>query len=236
MKNYSDLDYLGQMDINGLELSAYGSWTSGPFYVDGLYGFGLYNDDIRRNTLLGSTASASPGATTHTVNLNTGYNIALGKGLVTGPTLGAAYTHGRLDSYTETGGGSANMHVDAQSFDSLITDLGWQATYEMPVPVGLLTFQVRTSWRRENLSDNDAVRIELVQSPFLLVDPHGGFTRTGSFANEASPASAAADYWVLGAGVRLDLAKSAAVLLNCEEHFGSQSREQYISLSAQFSF
>ena len=237
MKNYSDLDFLGHMDINGLVLSAYGAWTSGPWYVDGLYGIGLYDDEIRRNTLLGNTASANPEALTHSFKVNTGYNIGLGKGLVTGPTLGAAYTHGRLDSYTETGGGSANLSVAAQTFDSLITDLGWQASYEMPVPVGLLTFQGRTSWRRENLTDNDTVRIELMQSPFLLVDPHGGFTRTGSFAFDASPASAEANYWVLGAGVRLDImAKSAAVLLNCEEHFGSQNREQFVSLSAQFRF
>ena len=237
MKNYSDLDFLGHMDINGLVLSAYGAWTSGPWYVDGLYGIGLYDDEIRRNTLLGNTASANPEALTHSFKVNTGYNIGLGKGLVMGPTLGAAYTHGRLDSYTETGGGSANLSVAAQTFDSLITDLGWQASYEMPVPVGLLTFQGRTSWRRENLTDNDTVRIELMQSPFLLVDPHGGFTRTGSFAFDASPASAEANYWVLGAGVRLDImAKNAAVLLNCEEHFGSQNREQFVSLSAQFLF
>ena len=170
------------------------------------------------------------------MSLNTGYNFDLGDRLVTGPILGLQYTHGQLDGYTETGGGTANVSVASQTFNSLVSDVGWQLSYGVPVEAGKLTFQGRTSWHRENLSDDDGVLVGLVQSPFLLVNSDGGFTRMGNFATSATPNSAIADYWVLGAGARLEVGKSAALLLDCEELLGHDMREQFISLSGQISF
>jgi uncharacterized protein YhjY with autotransporter beta-barrel domain len=237
LKNHTNLGLLGHMDITGWELSAYGSWTHYNFYIDGLYGFGLYADDIERNTLLGLTASASANATTHTINLNTGYNFVQKGGLVTGPMLGVKYTHGKLDAYTEKDGGTANVNVAAQPFDSLVTDLGWQLSYVMPVSSGQLTIQGHTSWQRENLSDDDAVRVGLVDSPFLLVDPAGGFVRTDSFSVNATPASAKDNYLVLGGGAKLELGKQTAILLDYEEHlFRDMSSERFGSVYVQIRF
>jgi uncharacterized protein YhjY with autotransporter beta-barrel domain len=237
LKNHTRLGALGHMDITGWELSAYGSWTRDHFYIDGLYGFGLYADDIARNTLLGSTANASADATTHTLNLNTGYNFVQSGGLLSGPMLGVKYTHGKLDAYTEKDGGTANVNVAAQPFDSLVTDLGWQVSYVMPVSSGQLTIQGHTSWQRENLSDDDAVRVGLVDSPFLLVDPAGGFVRTDSFSVNATPASAKDNYLVLGGGAKLELGKQTAILLDYEEHlFRDMSSERFGSVYVQIRF
>jgi uncharacterized protein YhjY with autotransporter beta-barrel domain len=237
LKNESHLGELGHLEVSGVELSAYGSWTRGHFYVDGLYGLGLYKDEIKRHTLIGLTANAKPSATTHTLNLNTGYNFVQGDGLVTGPTVGLAYTHGSLDGYTETGGGTANVAVESQTFESLITDVGWQVSYAIPVTIGRLTFQGRTSWQRENLSDDSSVQVGLVQSPYLMVGPAGGFTRTDSFGVSAAPDSAEDNYWVLGAGVKLEIGKDAAVLLDYEEHLlEHRLRERFVSLYGQIRF
>jgi outer membrane lipase/esterase len=237
LKSHSDLGTLGRMDIKGWEFSAYGSWTRDRFYVDGLYGYGRYADEIKRNTLLGTTATAKPDATTHTFNLNSGYNLVQHDGLVTGPTLGLDYTRGNLDGYAETGGGTANVAVSARRFESLLTDVGWQVSYAVPVSAGRLTFQARTSWQRENLADRRTVQIGLVQSPFLLVDPAGGFTRTDSFGVAAHPASAEGDYWVVGGGVKLELGRRSAVLLDYEEHLlHDRYRERFVSLRGEFRF
>jgi uncharacterized protein YhjY with autotransporter beta-barrel domain len=237
LKNDTNLGLLGHMDITGWELSAYGSWTSGHFYADGLYGFGLYEDDISRNTLLGSTASTEADATTHTLNFNTGYNFVQENGLVTGPMFGVNYTHGKLDAYTEFNGGTANMNVAEQPFDSLVTDLGWQVSYGIPVSIGQLLLQGHTSWQRENLSDDDAVRVGLVDSPFLLVDPDGGFVRPDSFSINATPASAKDNYLVLGGGVKLAIGTQTAIILDYEEHlFSDMNSERFGSVHIQTRF
>jgi uncharacterized protein YhjY with autotransporter beta-barrel domain len=237
LKNHTNLGQLGHMDITGWELSAYGSWTHDNFYIDGLYGFGLYEDNISRNTLLSSTARTEADATTHTLNLNTGYNFVRENGLLTGPIFGVNYTHGKLDAYTESNGGTANVNVAAQPFDSLVTDLGWQVSYGIPVSIGQLIFQGHTSWQRENLSDDDAVRVGLVDSPFLLVDPDGGFVRTDSFSINATPGSAKDNYLVLGGGVKLAIGTQTVIILDYEEHlFSDMKSERFGSLHVQTRF
>jgi hypothetical protein len=119
----------------------------------------------------------------------------------------------------------------------LLTDVGWQVSYAVPVSAGRLTFQARTSWQRENLADRRTVQIGLVESPFLLVDPAGGFTRTDSFGVASRPASAEGDYWVIGGGVKLELGSRSAVLLDYEEHLlHDRYRERFLSLRGEFRF
>ena len=53
--------------------------------------------------------------------------------------------------YTEHGGGSADVSVGSQKTNSLVSEVGWQASIAVPVTWGKVTFQARTSWQRENL-------------------------------------------------------------------------------------
>jgi uncharacterized protein YhjY with autotransporter beta-barrel domain len=237
LRTRGDLGDLGHLDTQGFELSAFGSWTRGRYYFDGLYGYGHFTNDLARNTLLGTTAGARQDAATHSLNLNAGCTFSFEGGLVTGPALGAAFTHGHLAGYSETGANTANVSVRAQNASSLTTDLGWQASFTLPSSAGSWTFQARISWQRENLADDASVHLDLAQSPYLLVDPSGGFTRTGAFGVDAAPASAKGQGWLLGAGMRLALGPDATVLLDGEErllHAGRQ--EQFVGLNAVIRF
>ena len=118
---------LGRLNIDGFALAAYASYVRAPFYADLFYSFGNYEDEVHRNTLFGATARATPHARHHTVQFHTGWNFHAGP-VVTGPIAAVSYTHGALDGYTETGAGAQDTRVAEQRYDSLRTELGWQAS------------------------------------------------------------------------------------------------------------
>jgi uncharacterized protein YhjY with autotransporter beta-barrel domain len=237
VENHTDLGSgaLGHLEIEGFAVSAYASYSTGHFYVDGLYGYGRYESDLRRRTLLGRTAHSDPESSAHRAELNTGYNFHLGH-LATGPLLSLRYTHADLDAYTEHGGGRADAKVGEQKSDSLISELGWQASCAVLVSFGRVTFQARASWLHEYLSDDDRVKVGLVNSPFLLVSS-SGVRRTGSFAVNGRPADLGDDYLSLGGGVCVDFGERVSVLADYEQHlFQNNRQESFVSLRGEFRF
>ena len=150
-----------------------------------LYGASLLDHDIDRATGLGSTAHADPKSVVHAVNFNTGYNFYFGNWSM-GLFTGVDYAHAKIDSYTERGGGTAATDVSEQSVDSLITRVGWQASYRKKTPWGAITPQVRVGWEREYQNSNDSVDVSLWNSPFYLAkgitikSTGGSFDATGT--------------------------------------------------------
>ena len=135
LETNGDFDTRGSVDADGFALSGYLSFTQGNFYADALYSFTNLNEDIHRRTGLGSIAHADPGSAIHSIEFNTGYNFGFG-GLRTGPILGLDYRNGQLDGYTEHGDSRARLGYDEQSFDSLVTRVGWQASYRISTQFG----------------------------------------------------------------------------------------------------
>ena len=216
---------LGTLDIEGFALSAYASYVRAPFYADLLSRFGDYEDTVHRNTLFGATARATPQAYHHTVEFHTGANFHLGP-VVTGPMLAVSNTHGTLDGYTETGAGSQNTSVGEQNYDSLRTEVGWQASQRMPVKSGAVTWQLRAAWERENQNGANSVSVGLVDSPLFAVAADGTLQRTGSLALSGNTTRAGDDYLALGGGLLFEIGSRTKVLLDYEEHLGRTSRSE----------
>jgi uncharacterized protein YhjY with autotransporter beta-barrel domain len=211
---------LGSATVKGFAASPYVTYTKAPFYADVLYSFASYEHELRRKTGLGRTARAEPESQNHFLQFNTGYNWKFGN-LVTGPALTVDYLYGELDGYTETGGANANLIYEAQEYDSLITRVGWTASYK--IEVGSVDFipQLRAFWERENLDDPDEATATLANSPTTIVTSSGsrkgkGFTAHGS---EERPDS---DYITLGAGLRIRIADKYGVVLDYEGQFGRE--------------
>jgi outer membrane lipase/esterase len=214
--NYTRIADGSSLDINGAVASAYASWFQDNFHLDGLYSFSCLENDLRWNPGNG-TATAHPSTCGNTIALNTGYNITR-PGVVTGPIGSLNYTHGEIDGFTDSNG----VAVQSQRFDSLVSQLGWQASFPLPVQKGRLTRltpQLRAAWAHQYLNGSKSVSAIL-----------GGFTATG---NTPVPER---DYASLGAGVLAEFGEKFSVMLDYQAEVGSLQVSQFISLRGGIKF
>lgn len=223
-------------DLDGVTMAGYVSGTWGGYYADLLYGATLLDHDIDRPTGLGATAHADPGSVVHAVNFNTGYNFYFGNWR-TGPFVGVDYAHADVDGYTERGGGAAATEVSEQSVDSLITRLGWQASYRMKTSWGAIIPQVRLGWERENQDSDDELKVGLVQSPFYLVKGNTIKSTGGGFESTVPGYSRGSDYMTAGAGALVQVGQRLDVMLDYQGDFfagGYSAHFGKISLTWRF--
>ncbi len=213
---------LGDLDIQGIALSAYGSYVRGPFWSDLLYSFGVLNLESNRNPGAGfPTANGDTHATSHSVQFNTGWNFrSQDRRFVTGPFIGVDYTHVAVDAFTETGGGLAALSYGARDFDSLITRIGWSASKKFVTNFGAVTPQFRLSYERQNMSNNNATSASLVNLPFTAT------------SQAQSPGQ---DYVVAGTGVHFAFSESFSLMVNYQVHLFREDMQAHFG-SVRFSY
>lgn len=231
----NDLGTLGSSELEGYSFAAYVSCFCKNFYADLLYSLGSYNHQIHRNTGLGRTATARPDSLTNSLQFNTGYNLHLGR-VVTGPIVSLDWVHGDIDGYTEDRGGNANVTVNDQDTDSLISRLGWQVSVPMRTGFGLITPQVRAAWVHEYLNDNQQVGASLVTSPYYLVTG-ATVTNIGGFDSRSNAQAPGNDYLSAGGGVGMQFGDNVSVVVDYETRiFQSDSVAHSVSLTASIKF
>ena len=213
---HSDTDFsggLGTQHLDGGALSAYATWRGTPWFADVLYSAGLFNSTVNRNTLTGGSATSSADAWSHLVSLNGGYVFQVSDSFSTGPYASLTYVHGDLDGSIEHGGGRAGLSYGAQSYDSLVSTAGWQASWKLRRSWGAIAPLVRVGWERENLKDAGAVSATLLQSPFSAA----GVGSFGSFGVRSRRESASYDALSAGAAVNVEIGERWTVTLGVEE-------------------
>ena len=84
---------LGGIDLEGNLFSGYLTAFHGNSWADLLYAYGDYDNNLNRNTLLGSRALGETESNSHNLALNLGHNIPLTPNVVTGPELGVELCH-----------------------------------------------------------------------------------------------------------------------------------------------
>lgn len=235
MEANNDLGTLGTTDVEGYSFAAYLSYKAKNFYADLLYSLGTYNHQIRRDTGLGSIATSRPDSLTNSVQFNTGYNMPVGA-FVTGPLLSLDWVHGNLDGYSEQRGGNANLTVDDQDIDSLVSQLGWQVSLPVKTGFGVVTSQLRASWVHQFLNDDQQVGASLSTSPYYLVNG-GNVSRFGRYSTSGNGANPGDDYLSLGAGVGVQIGERCSVILDYETRFfQSGSSAQNVALTGSIKF
>lgn len=207
---------LGRLNLEGPALSTYLAYVRKAFWGSLLYSFGDYDLDSTRNPGLGlPTASASTRSYTNAVQFNTGWNFRFQNNtFVTGPFTGIDYLHGTVDAYGETGGGAGALKYGRQTFQSLVTRVGWSASKKFETNWATITPQLRLSYERQNVRNN-GTSVSLINAPFTATGGH------------QSPGQ---DYMVIGTGVNFIFTPDFSMLLgyqvqlfrnNLEAHFGS---------------
>ena len=144
--------------------------------------------------------------------------------------------HGDLQGYREQGGGSAAVVFPDQNFDSLISKLGWQVSYTLPVSIGKITPQVRASWDHEYLDSSESVSASLANSPFATIT--GTTVTTGNqFSASTKSAKPGSDYLNVGVGVAVQLGDRVSTTLDYEAHlFQSGANSHFASVRMGVSF
>ncbi|NOX98837.1 MAG: autotransporter outer membrane beta-barrel domain-containing protein [Verrucomicrobia bacterium] len=224
----------GNIDLEGSLISTYATAFWGQNWADVLYSYGSFNNDIARNTGLGSRANGDADSQSHNLRMNIGRNYKLGRNITTGPIAGVRYAMGDVEPYSERGGGSAALDYNGTDFESMISRLGWQATHTQATSWGRLVSQVRLAWEHEYMPENGVVGASLQSSPFALVTGNN-VNRFGGFSAEDSGAAPGTDWLTAGLGLRFELANGVAFLTDYEGVFFRSDVSQHFA-SAKLSY
>lgn len=230
---------VGDADIEGEALAAYVSSRWGGLYADALYSFAGFEHDIQRDTLFGNTASAEPNSRTHTIQLNTGYNLPVA-GFVTGPYASIDWMIGELESYEETNGnttlGTARLRVPGQSFDSLISRIGWQISRTFAIASAKLTPQIRAAWAHEYRDNQEAVDVSLARSPYSMRSADA-LIPVGKFNASAETQAPGADVFEFGVGVGFEWQDRFQIIVDYGAHlFQNDALSHQVSLTGSVKF
>lgn len=207
---------LGSMHLEGPTLSTYLAYARKGVWASLMYSFGDYDLGTFRNPGFGlPVANGGTTAYVNSVQFNTGYNFySQDRTFITGPFIGIDYLHGSVDAYAETGGGVGALAYGRQSFDSLVTRVGWSAAKRIHTNWAEITPQFRLSYERQNIHNNGTS----VQSIIVPISAAGGNQMPGR------------DYMVIGGGINFQITPSFSILLNYQtqvfrdsmtSHFGS---------------
>lgn len=145
----NDLDFghrNGGFDQTEATLGGFGAWYGDGFWASGQLSYTQVSYDVNRTVWIGPvkrTHTGSPDGTNLTLGLNAGYEFK-GEKLTHGPVLSVLSQNIDVDGYAESQPAeSTSLAFLDQSYDSLITSFGWQASYRIDdhlVPYARLTW------------------------------------------------------------------------------------------------
>jgi outer membrane lipase/esterase len=149
-----------QKEIAG---SIYGGYLKGPSWASVIATYGALDYDVNRIVPIGITLQNNNGKTSGSnisVAFQGGHDFALGA-LTHGPVAGLTWQHVNIGGFTETGS-FTSLGFDDQTRDSLISGLGYKATYDL----GRFRPYVQAVWNHEFAADR-TVRASLttVEAP-----------------------------------------------------------------------
>ena len=180
----------GDVDLDGVGGSVYGTYYLGDFYLDFLAGYAAKGYDTQRNvsysvaaksggtTVVDQIFDGSTDANDVSLALGTGYNLAMGGFSIT-PFAHLAYLESNIDGYTERLRGSNTsagyglaLAVDDQEVKSLASTVGVQFAHTINTSQGVLTPYVRADWEHEfeNDSRNITARFAAVDSSYDVLN------------------------------------------------------------------
>ncbi|MGV3661297.1 MAG: autotransporter domain-containing protein [Prosthecobacter sp.] len=215
---------LGTLETEGFALSTYASYVKRDYWIDLLYSFGRFDLDAERNPGFAfPVARGETTAYTNAVQLNGGWKFHIPQWRVThGPFAGIDYLNVKVDSYNELGGGAAALAYASQSIDSLVTRIGYSVSKRIDTSFPSITPQLRVSYERQNISNNNGTSVSLINQPFT------------ASTNAQSPGQ---DYLVAGASVNVQFNPALNLMVTYHGQFFRQDMQAHhagVQLSYKF--
>lgn len=134
-RNFSDFGLRGgDFDQTDATLGGFAGWYGDNAWVNGQLSYSMLRYEVNREVWLGPVKrghSGSPDGSNLTFGVNAGYNFT-DEALTHGPVVSVLAQQIDIDGYAEDQPTlSTSLAYPDQSFDSLITSLGWQASYKI---------------------------------------------------------------------------------------------------------
>ena len=150
-RNFSDFGLRGgDFDQTDATLGGFAGWYGDNAWVNGQLSYSMLRYEVNREVWLGPVKrghSGSPDGSNLTFGVNAGYNFT-DEALTHGPVVSVLAQQIDIDGYAEDQPTlSTSLAYPDQSFDSLITSLGWQANYKIN---DHLTPYARMTWDVEH--------------------------------------------------------------------------------------
>ena len=150
-RNFSDFGLRGgDFDQTDGTLGGFAGWYGDNAWVNGQLSYSMIRYEVNREVWLGPVKrghSGSPDGSNLTFGVNAGYNFT-DEALTHGPVVSVLAQQIDIDGYAEDQPTlSTSLAYPDQSFDSLITSLGWQANYKIN---DHLTPYARMTWDVEH--------------------------------------------------------------------------------------
>jgi outer membrane autotransporter protein len=166
MRGYSHVDRsesTGSVDVDSGWGGAYAAYFNDGFYLDGAVFAGHYTFESVRSGLFGDAKGSSSGAEFSTFG-EAGYDFHFGQ-LTIGPIGALQYTYANLDGFSERGS-VAPLRVSSDSQDSLRTDLGFRAWYDIHAgQTAMVRPFLKAAWEHEYLYSALPITANLVDIP-----------------------------------------------------------------------
>ncbi|MGE5171700.1 MAG: autotransporter outer membrane beta-barrel domain-containing protein [Rudaea sp.] len=225
---------LGKVDAQTWSLSGYGTYTSGPWYVDGFVSYGNVSYDTTRTIFIPSnnpaiapisgSATASPDGEQWSLALGTGYNYQM-TGYTLVPFARLGYIHVKNKSFSESEPGAGlGLSVGERTLESLQSALGGTISTVVNTASGVFTPYFTAQWVHEFKNDNPSLVAKFVNDPQNLqffiptAEPtrdYGVFIvgASGTFANGVS------GFVQFGGAAGLDNATNYSVVAGLRKEF-----------------
>ena len=137
----------GSVDVDTGWGGGYAGYFSHGLYIDGAVFGGADSFDTSRAALLGGNATGSSNGYVFSTFIAAGYDFHIGQ-LTIGPTAALQYSSTEINGFSENGS-IAPVKVSSDTQDSLRTDLGFRAWYDIRIgQIGMRPF-VRAAWEHE---------------------------------------------------------------------------------------
>jgi T5SS/PEP-CTERM-associated repeat protein len=168
---WTDLNPRGSVDVNTGWGGGYAGYFSHGLYIDGAVFGGADSFDTSRAALLGGNATGSSNGYVFSTFIAAGYDFHIGQ-LTIGPTASLQYSSTEINGFSENGS-IAPVKVSSDTQDSLRTDLGFRAWYDIRIgQIGMRPF-VRAAWEHEYAYSALPISANLVDIPGPPVTVNG---------------------------------------------------------------
>jgi outer membrane autotransporter protein len=151
---------------NAYYAALYGNYSTGPFYVDAVAGYGLSDFNVNRVISFPGQQGQTAGLTNSQAFISAmelGYRFQLSNAMSLSPIAGLQVVSLWQNAFSESGAGPLNLDVAEKSLTSVRSLLGVEATHDLSLgESSVLQARLRLAWARE-LAGTDRTITETFQ-------------------------------------------------------------------------
>jgi outer membrane autotransporter protein len=226
---YSSSDFSGDRWASGkadnIQFAGYGNYSSGNWYVDGVFSFGFLSTETQRHIDVGSIQQKAKGnydGMVFSMSAEGGYAFHLGKVVDLQPFVGLNYTSLSQDGFNETGAGGNGLKVSSVEMDSLQGSLGLRLVANIEFKNGMkLTPQLHAVFEHEFMDTGAEVT-----SSFIGGSP-SQVTRGVQLGEETG---------VVGANINFAFCKAVSAFVGYDVRLNDKLTSQNVSGGVTFSW